>query len=700
VNTVTVTAASHTLRRIGRHAPRTQVVAAAGVLAILVLGVALSAAFSLGPYVVTGIAEGAIYALAALGLVLTYKTSGIFNFAIGAQAAASAYVFYSLRVTAGVPWPLAALGSMVIVGLLGSVLLERMAYCLTGAPAAMKAVATIGLLVLLQSGLTGAYGVATIGFPSFLPNKGIHLFGVNVLGSQIIEVAISIVATIGLYLFFKRARVGVSMQAVVDSPTLLSLDAINPVAVRRYAWAIGSCFISISGMLLAPTLGIDVNLFLLIYIAAFGAAAVGAFSSLPITFAAAMGIGITMNVLSDKLAGQTNLLLAELYTQIPFLVLVAALLFVPRAKLVERGTTLVRKLRPATTFSPPVVAAGAVSGITLAIAIPFLVGSVYVNQYTTGIGFAVVLASLGLLLWTSGQISLCQMSFAAVGATTFSHALGAGWPWLAALLAAIGVSIAVGAIAAIPSFRLSGIYLAVATFGFGLLVQNLLFPTFLMFGQIDSVKVSRPHLIGINATSDRAYYFLALIVAVVCAGIIVGVRRSRLGRLLRGLSDSPANLEAHGTNTRFTRLYVFCISAGIAAIGGIVIAGVTQSAGGTASGPFGYFNSVVMLAILAFCGSQPLVSPVIAAFVFEVVRVYQPFNKAWFTNYEGVFFGFLAIAVALAPGMRLTTSGLRTSDRRRRSPVAARGQPDALGRSRHSQLRVRPFGAANQGAES
>ncbi len=677
-----------------------RVAVAAGVLAILVLGVVLAAAFSLGPYVVTGVADGAIYALAALGLVLTYKTSGIFNFAIGAQAAASAYVFYSLRVTAGVPWPLAALGSMVIVGLLGSVLLERMAYWLTGAPPAMKAVATIGLLVLLQSGLTGAYGVATLGFSSFLPDKGIHLFGVNVLGSQIIEVAISIVATAGLYLFFKRARVGVSMQAVVDSPTLVSLDAINPVAVRRYAWAIGSCFISISGMLLAPILGIDVNLFLLIYIAAFGAAAVGAFSSLPITFAAAMGIGITMSVLSDKLAGQTNMVLAELYTQIPFLVLVAALLFVPRAKLVERGTAMVRKLRPATTFSPPVATAGAASGIALAVAIPFLVGSVYVNQYTTGIGFAVVLASLGLLLWTSGQISLCQMSFAAVGATTFSHALGAGWPWLAALLAAVSVAIAVGAVAAIPSFRLSGIYLAVATFGFGLLVQNLLFPTFLMFGQIDSVKVSRPHLIGINATSDRAYYFLALIVAAVCAGIIVGVRRSRLGRLLRGLSDSPAALEAHGTNTRLTRLYVFCISAGIAAIGGVVIAGVTQSAGGTASGPFGYFNSVVMLAILAFSGSQPLISPVIAAFVFEVVRVYQPFNKSWFTNYEGVFFGLAAIAVAVVPGMRLRISDLRTSDRARRSPVAARGQPGALDYSRVSPLRVWPFGAGNQGSGS
>ena len=537
---------------------------AVAIVAVLVVGVALSAAFSLGPYVVTGIADGAIYALAALGLVLTYKTSGIFNFAIGAQAAASAYVFYSLRVTVGLPWPVAALFSMLAVGLVGSLFLERIAYWLTGAPPATKVVATIGLLVMLQAGLTGAYGLATVEFAPFLPNRGLRLFGVNVLGSQLIVVAISIVATVGLYVFFKRARLGVSMQAVVDSPTLLALEATNPVAVRRYAWGIGSCFISISGMLLAPTLGIDVNLFLLIYIAAFGAAAVGAFSSLPITFAAAMGIGVTMNVLSDKLSGQTNLVLAELYTQVPFLVLVAALLLVPRAKLVTRGSGVVRKLRPAVTFPLPVTGVGAAAGIAIAITIPFVVGAANVNQFTTGIGFAVVLASLGLLLSTSGQISLCQMAFAAVGATTFGHALGAGWPWLAALAAAAGVAMAAGAVAAIPSFRLSGVYLAVATFGFGLLLQNLIFPTFLMFGQVDSVTVNRPHLWGLNATSDRAYYFLALVIAALCAGIVVGVRRSRLGRLLRGLSDSPLAREAHGTNTRLTRLYVFCISAGIA----------------------------------------------------------------------------------------------------------------------------------------
>jgi branched-subunit amino acid ABC-type transport system permease component len=648
-----------------------------GVAALVVVALLLTAAFNVGPYVVTGIADGSIYALAALGLVLTYKTSGIFNFAIGAQAAASAYVFYSMRVTLGLPWPVAALCAILLVGLLGSLLLERVAFWLTGAPAAMKVVATIALVVLLESVLTGAYGQATIQFSSFLPAKGFNAFGVTILGSQVIAFALAVGATFGLYVFFKRSRLGVSMQAVVDSPTLLALEATNPVVVRRYAWAIGSCFISVSGILLAPVLGIDVNIYLLVYIAAFGAAAVGAFSSLPITFAAAMGIGITMSVMSDKLAGQTNLVLAELYTQVPFLVLVGALLLVPRARLVTRGADAVRKLRPAATFARPVVAAGTVVGIAVAVALPFVIESAYVNQYTTGIGFAVVFASLGLLLWTSGQISLCQVAFAAIGATTFGHAIAAGFPWLLALVAAVIVAVAAGGLAAIPSFRLSGVYLAVATFGFGLLLQNLIYPTFLMFGQSDIVAVPRPQLFGIDAQSDRAYYFVALAIAAVCALVIVGIRRSRLGRLLRGLSDSPVALEAHGTNTRLTRLYVFCAAAGIAAVGGVLIGGVTQSAGGTPTGPFGYFNSVVLLAVLAICGSQPILSPVIAALLFEVVKIYRPFTSPWFSKYEGVFFGLGALAVAVVPGMHLAL-GRRAAAREGRSPVTSRSEPSPL----------------------
>ena len=644
---------------------------ALGFIVVVAVFVALPSRF--WPFVVDGITDGAIYSLAALGLVLTYKTSGIFNFAVGAQAAASAYIFYTLRMTAHWPWPIAALCSLVLVGLIGSLVLERMAFWLTDAPPIMKVVASIGLLVLIQSTLTGAYGEATLSLPAFLPTRSIHLGSVAISVSQIIVTLLAVLATVGLYVFFKRHRIGVAMQAVVDDPNLLALDAISPVRIRRYAWAIGSCFVSVSGMLLAPLLGVDVNEMLLLYIAAFGAAAVGYFTSLPITFVAAMAIGIVMNLMSYGFAGQSNVVLSELYIQVPFITLVLALLLIPKGRLLSRANRGTRRLPPIRPVPVRLAGAGIVAAIALALAFPALVGQVYLNQYTTGLGFAIVLGSLGLLIWTSGQISLCQMAFAAVGATTFAHAEQAGIPWLAALLLAGVVAVPIGALAALPSFRLSGVYLAVATFGLGLLLQNLVYTSYLMFGSADFLNVARPSIPGLHLSTDEGYFYVSLLIAALCGGVIVLVRRSRLGRLLRALSDSPVALDAHAVNTRLIRLYVFGIAAFLAGIGGAVIAGVTRNASGQATGAFGYFNSIVLVAVLAFCWRRPLLSPLLAAFVFEVLKVYPPFNDSVVVNYEGVVLGLLALGVAVLPGVRVRNNrSARTAERFVDSPVRAR----------------------------
>jgi ABC-type branched-subunit amino acid transport system permease subunit len=488
----------------------------------------------------------------------------------------------------------------------------------------------------------------------------------------------ALAATTVLYLFFKRARLGVAMQAVVDDPNLLALEAISPVVVRRYAWAIGSSFVSISGMLIAPTLGIQVNQMLLLYVTAFGAAALGGFSNLPLTFASAIGIGIAMNILSDKLAGQTNVVLSQLYTQVPFLVLVAALLFVPRKRLVERGVKRARRMNPVRPLPARLTVPGATAGVAALVLLPMLVDRTDINQYTTALGFAVVLASLGLLIWTSGQLSLCHMAFAAVGATTFYHAQSAGWPWLIALLAAAIVAIPVGAIVSIPSFRLSGTYLAVATFGFGLLFQNLVYATNFMFGEGDLRSISRPELFGLDTASDRGYYYVALAVAGLSVALILAVRRSRLGRLLRGLGDSPTALNAHATDTRVTCLLVFSLSAFLAAVGGVLIAGVPQSASGNAGGSFGYFNSLVLVAVLTFSGRRPILSPVIAAFLFVVIRIYPPFDSEFFVDYQGAFFGALALGVAIFPALRVpwvSRRGVAREGRRTRQQMRLESAP-------------------------
>ncbi|HEX3789966.1 MAG TPA: ABC transporter permease [Pseudonocardiaceae bacterium] len=644
----------------------------AAAILVLIVGAPIAAARDMWPFVLTGISDGAVYSFAALGLVLTFKTSGIFNFAVGAQAAASAYVFYSFRIDAGLPWPVAFLLALILVGLLGSLLLERIAFWLEEAPAVMRVVATIGLIVLLQSVLTGAYGTVTLQFPAYLSQHQVTIAGTQVLMSQIIVVALALIATIGLSIFFRINRIGLAMQALVDDPELLASQGTGPITVRRYAWAIGSCFVSISGMLIAPVLGIDVNVMLLLYITAFGAAALGAFDNLAVTFIAAIGIGIATNVLGNELAGSSNVWVTGLYTQVPFIALVAALLLVPRARLIERGGRRVRKLLPVRALPMPVSLVTGAATLALLSVLPGIVAASDLNSYTVGLGFAIVLLSLGLLLWSSGQISLCQMAFAAIGASTFAHLQQHGAPWLACLLLAGLAAVPAGAVVAIPSFRLSGVYLAVATFGFGLLAQNLLYTSTVMFGLGNSQQIERPHLFGLNTDGDKGYYYLVVAVAAMLAVLVLAVRRSRLGRILRALADSPAALDAHAVRTKITRLSVFCLSAFIAAVGGAVIGGATHGAGGDPSGPFSYFNSLALIAVLAFCGRRPLLAPLVAAFVFAVAKIYPPMNYEFFVHYRGAMFGGLALAVAILPGVRLPQLRERGVERGHTSPVTGR----------------------------
>src|SRR5581483_6244168 len=244
------------------------------------------------PFLVAGLTNGSIYGLAAVGLVLTYKTSGIFNFAHGAQAALGAYLMFEFRERIGMPWPLAGLLSLLLAGVVAGLILERGAALLASASVAARVTATVGLLVFIQGVLIAVFGAASLPTRPFLPQKVVEFPGVNVRVEQLIIVAVVVVAVGGLYLFFTRARLGLATQAVVDDPALLGLAGASPTAVRRFAWLVGSCFAAASGILLAPAVALDARLLTLLVFFAFGAAAVGAFSSLPLTYVGGIGIGV------------------------------------------------------------------------------------------------------------------------------------------------------------------------------------------------------------------------------------------------------------------------------------------------------------------------------------------------------------------------------------------------------------------------
>jgi ABC-type branched-subunit amino acid transport system permease subunit len=238
----------------------------------------------------------------------------------------------------------------------------------------------------------------------------------------------------------------------------------------------------------------------------------------------------------------------------------------------------------------------------------------------------------------SGQISLCHAAFAALGATTFSHLThGAGLPWVPALLLAGLAAVPLGAIVAIPAIRLSGIYLALATFGFGILMERVLYPTALMFGARGFRMAPRPEF----GRTDKGFYFVVLAVVVVAAVAVLALIRGRLGRMLRALGESPTALVTHGLSVNVTRLLVFCLSAMLAGFAGALIIAFPGQAGGVS---FASFQSLVWVAVIAIVGRRVLPAAFAAAALLIVVPAYLPDSLL---QYQTFFFGVLAATVAV-----------------------------------------------------
>jgi ABC-type branched-subunit amino acid transport system ATPase component/ABC-type branched-subunit amino acid transport system permease subunit len=246
-----------------------------------------------------------------------------------------------------------------------------------------------------------------------------------------------------------------------------------------------------------------------------------------------------------------------------------------------------------------------------------------------------------LLVRTSGQVSLCQAAFGAIGAVAFSQlAVDHGVPWLLAILLAGLIVVPVGAVVAIPAIRLSGVFLALATFGFGILVQQLFYARGFMFTSLESGRsMPRPSF----AQSDAAYYYVVLAFVVIVSLLVVAVIRSRLGRVLRGLSEAPVAVAQMGLSTIRTRVIIFCISAFLAGVGGALY-GASIHFATSADSHYTSFYSLVLLAILALA---PFAEPWYAVFmgIVSVIPAYltSPDVPYWLN----VIFGFFAIQVSL-----------------------------------------------------
>ncbi len=223
--------------------------------------------------------------------------------------------------------------------------------------------------------------------------------------------------------------------------------------------------------------------------------------------------------------------------------------------------------------------------------------------------FSIIALSFVPLVGMAGRVSLCQLSFAGIGAVTMAH-LG-GENSVVGLLAAVVITAAVGALVALPALRLSGIYLALATAAFAVALDRWVFQlrSFEVFGlfpvkffEAGSVSVNRVSVAGISTASPRSQAVFLSIVFALLALFVTWIRRNAFGRRLLALKESEAACATFGMNLTLAKLAVFALAAGMAGLGGALYGGLLQSVN---PGHFSFVNGlpIFMLAVVGGIGS-------------------------------------------------------------------------------------------------
>ncbi|MBI5812389.1 MAG: branched-chain amino acid ABC transporter permease [Meiothermus silvanus] len=254
-------------------------------------------------FLLSGIAVGSIYALAALGFVLIYKSSRVINFAHGQFIAIGAFATYALATWAKLPFWLAALLAILATAFLGfaveKIFLKRM----VGQPIISVIMVTIGLASVLDGLMyLTPFGSGNFSYPSFLPPGGLSLGGVSISCTQLLAVGFTAIFLLLFTWFFRRSTLGVSMRAVADDQMASMSVGVSVERVFALAWAVAGLTAAAAGIVVGTVSGLNQGGLIGIGLAVFPAVILGGLDSIP---GAVVG-GVTIGVLQQLAAGYLN----------------------------------------------------------------------------------------------------------------------------------------------------------------------------------------------------------------------------------------------------------------------------------------------------------------------------------------------------------------------------------------------------------
>jgi ABC-type branched-subunit amino acid transport system ATPase component/branched-subunit amino acid ABC-type transport system permease component len=679
--------------------------------------------------VISGAVSGAIYSVMASGLVLTYQTSGIFNFAHGAIAFATAYLYFQLHTATadgGLGWPIvpsAIVAILVFAPLLGLLLDRVLLRRLADAPVYARIVGTIGLLVALPALVlwlveTVGNSVLELGLPTnapgFLP-PGLGpvprevvwrpLSGVAINSDQLAVFLAAGAAAVLLWGVLRHTRVGLEMRAGVDRRELAGLRGVNAAKTSAVAWVLSMVLAGLGGVLIAPLFGLTDVDYTLVVLGSLAAVVAAGLRSIPLAFAAGLALGVLQNLVFGY-APDFLTDISGFSSSIPFLLTIVLLFFLGFDRTRAAGSVADESppedhragLPPWRRILPWAIAVSALVVYELWFANEFWSGLI-----AKGIVLGIVFLSFVVITGLGGMVSLSQATFVTASAFTVGYLVNnefeftipllmhdGRFGFFVAVLAGSAVAAAVGAVIAIPVRRLGPLALALATLSFAFTAELIVF-------QLDAVRngsrgwpvpplnletfESELPLGPFDFTQPREMAMLALLVFGAVTLVIHNLQRSASGRAVLAVRSSEVAARTAGIGAGWSKVTLFAVSAGIAGLGGALLA-VVSSPVNNRSAPA--FVGLIWLAVTVTFGIRRPGGALIAGLAFacftDLLQVVTGwgFMPAWAETLTGtpqlaaILFGLGAINLAKNPDGVLALVGMQRLERRR-----AREQADA-----------------------
>jgi branched-chain amino acid transport system permease protein len=601
-----------------------------------------------------GLGSGALIAGIALGVVLTYRGSGIINLATGGVAMFAGYTFWALTTDllhlSTVP---ALLVSLVIVLALGAAI-ELVAFRpLRTAPPLAKLVSSLGVLLVLQASMLLAFGTTAQPEPSVLPQNTVKLLGAVIPVDRFILTGIVIVLAAALAALYRFTLFGLATRAASENEVFAMLSGLSPNRLSMINTLLASVIAGGIGILAASITQLDTETLPLQIVPALAAALLAGFTSFGIACAAGIGLGIIGSLLQyvtslSWFPTAGGVALPGVYELVVF-VLIVLFMYLRGARLPSRGELVEQRLPEAPrprrlAVTAPVVAV--VCAVALVV-LPFDFREALVN---TMIGTLIAL-SLVVITGFMGQISVVQLTLAGVSGFTISHlAVNAGIAFPIAPLLGAGVALVLGLITAASALRVRGVSLAVVTLAAVVAITNFGFVNTTWGGGQTGSPVPEPRLLGLDLGPRAGFRGLdgnlpspvfgwVVLAVTVALCVLVGLlRRGSLGQRMLAVRSNERAAAAVAIDPRVVKFIAFGISSVIAGLAGALYAYNFSSVSADRFDPF----TALSLIAFAYAGGITLISGAVFAGLISTQALFPyaldkwlGINGNWFLLFGG-----------------------------------------------------------------